>query len=283
MTERIHPFIQELVAASRSLPGDTDIEKWVHLYAEARISSHSRFDENILILSDSYKVSHWVQYPPKTEYIYSYFESRGGVYPGVVFFGLQYILKRYLCGRVVTLEKINEAEAFFAEHFGLQSPFNRSGWERIVTVHDGYLPLSIWAVPEGEVVPNRNVLMTAVNTDPECFWLTNFVESLLVQVWYPCTVATISRAQKVVISEYLHKTGTLEPDGADFKLHDFGFRGVSSVESSAIGGAAHLVNFKGTDTMSACALLREYYGSGMAGFSIPASEHSTMTAWGKDH
>jgi len=68
-----------------------------------------------------------------------------------------------------------------------------------------------------------------------------------------------------------------------FKLHDFGFRGVSSVESAATGGAAHLVNFLGSDTMAALMCIKEYYNESIAGFSIPASEHSTMTSWGREH
>jgi len=245
------------------------------------------FSNNLILMSDSYKVSHWVQYPPGTEYVYSYFESRGGKSPNVLFFGLQYILKRYLVGKVVTRDKINEAESYFKLHFGDTGPdnFNRAGWEYILENHNGHLPLSIMAVPEGSVIPTHNVLLTCVNTDAKCFWLTNFVETLLVQVWYPCTVATNSRQQKLLIRDWLIKTGgtlTTGESDLEFKLHDFGFRGVSSVESSAIGGLAHLVNFRGTDTMSANVCGRKYYGESMAGFSIPASEHSTMTSWGKD-
>ena len=121
-----------------------------------------------------------------------------------------------------------------------------------------------------------------------------------------------------------------------FKLHDFGFRGVSSVESAATGGAGHLVNFRsvlrasdrtqtlhgsvaachlsrachslalttgcflhwfllllafvrphrldysGTDTMAGYLCAAQYYGEEMAGWSIPAAEHSTITSWGKE-
>jgi nicotinamide phosphoribosyltransferase len=125
------------------------------------------------------------------------------------------------------------------------------------------------------------VLVTIENTDPACYWLPNYLETLLVQVWYPCTVATQSREMKKVIVRYLNETG--DPGGADFKLHDFGFRGVSSVETAGLGGAAHLVNFRGTDTLAGIVLARDFYACPMAGFSIPASEHSTITSWGKEH
>ena len=236
---------------------------------------------NLLLLTDSYKITHWKQYPPGTEQIYSYFESRGGDFPSVCFFALQYYLSRYLEGQVVTAAKIDEAEGFCTAHFGRTGMFNRPAWEHIVQKHAGRLPVAVKAVPEGTIVPTRNVLMTIENTDPACFWLPNYLETLLVQCWYGSTVATQSAAMKAVLLDYLHRTG--DPSLVDFKMHDFGFRGVSSVETAGVGGCAHLVHFKGTDTMAGLVIARDFYGCPMAGFSIPASEHSTITAWGKDH
>jgi len=243
--------------------------------------------DNIMILSDSYKTSHWRQYPPGTTTVYSYFESRGGKFPEVTFFGLQYIIKRYLTGQVVTQEKIEAAAKIINAHMGLgeMEHFNREGWEYILKEHGGKLPVIIKAVPEGMTVPVKNVLMTVVNTDPKCYWLTNYLETLLVQVWYPMTVCTQSREQKKVIVDYLEKTGC----GTDFldvmfQLNDFGCRGVSSMETAAIGGAGHLINFGGSDTMPGLCCLHEYYGLPLEfvlGTSIPAAEHSTITSWTK--
>jgi nicotinamide phosphoribosyltransferase len=233
---------------------------------------------NPILLSDSYKVGHWAVLPEGTEYLYSYLESRGGLYQETVFFGLQYYLKKYLTVQI-THEMINSAEVFFTKHFGTKAIFNRVGWEHIVNAHDGYLPLRIKAVPEGMVIPTRNVMMTIENTDAYCPWLTNYVETLLLKVWYTITVATLSREIKKTILEYLVKTG--DPAGLAFKLHDFGYRGASSEESAMLGGMAHLVNFMGTDTMIALVGAFEYYGEEMAGFSIPATEHSVMSALGE--
>lgn len=235
---------------------------------------------NLCMATDSYKVSHYKQYPPNTTSVYSYFESRGGEFPSTTFFGLQYYLKKYLSTRV-TQADINEACDFFDAHFGQEGVFNRKGWEHIVNKHGGRLPVRIKAVPEGTVVPNRNVLMTIENTDPECYWLTNWLETMLVQVWYGSTVASQSRHMKKTLLDFLHRTG--DPSLIDFKLHDFGYRGVSSIETAGVGGAAHLVNFKGTDTVAGLTTARDYYGSPMAGFSIPAAEHSTITSWGLEN
>lgn len=80
------------------------------------------------------QVTHHKQYPPGTTHIYSYFESRGGKFDYFVFFGLQYIIKKHLVGRVVTAEKIAEAKEIFEKHFGNPDLFNESGWRHILEV-----------------------------------------------------------------------------------------------------------------------------------------------------
>ena len=237
---------------------------------------------NIILKSDSYKTSHAVQYPVGTERVYSYFESRvGAKWDETVFFGLQAYIKKFLLGRVIDSAKIRGAKQIIDAHMG-PTIFNRAGWEYILKTYDGKLPLRIKAVPEGTPVSTSNALMTIENTDPKCFWLTNYIETLLVQTWYPSTVATLSREIKKIIKKYLEETGDTI-DGLDFKLHDFGYRGVSSDESAGFGDMSHLVSFKGTDTMIGLVYAQEYYGAEMAGFSIPASEHSTITSWGQHH
>lgn len=233
---------------------------------------------NILLDTDSYKTSHFVQYPPNTKGQFSYFESRGGLYDQTVFFGLQYLIKEYL-SKPITEEHVIEAAEFYKAH-GV--PFNLEGWMHIVKDHGGKLPLRIKAVPEGSVVPTHNVLMTVENTCPRDFWLTSYVETILVRLWYPITVATRSWVAKKKILDVLNQTSDDPRSNILFKLHDFGSRGVSSMESAAIGGAAHLINFMGSDTVAGVKMLRDYYNIPMAGFSIPAAEHSTITSWGKD-
>jgi len=235
---------------------------------------------NLPLNTDSYKPSHWLQYPKDTQTIYSYIESRGGVYDRVMFFGLQMFIKEYLM-RPITRLDILEAESYLIPH-GV--PFNKEGWEYILDEYDGKLPIRIRAVPEGSVVGTSNVLLTMENTDPKCFWLTNYLETALMRaIWYPTTVGTYSFEIKGMIKKFLEMTSDNPADELPFKLHDFGSRGVSSLESAGLGGLAHLVNFKGTDTIEALRYGREYYKEFMAGFSIPASEHSTMTSWGKEN
>ena len=234
--------------------------------------------QNLILNTDSYKASHWLQYPPGTDRTFFYVESRGGLYDKTVFFGLQAILKEWLA-KPVTHADVDEARDFFAAH---GEPFNEAGWRRIVDVHGGRLPMRIRAVPEGTVVPTHQALVTIESTDPEAYWLPSYLETLLLRLWYPVTVATLSWQVKRSIRGFLERTSDDVEGQLPFKLHDFGARGVSSAESAAIGGMAHLVNFRGTDTVQGVLAARAYYGEAMAGYSIPAAEHSTITSWGRE-
>jgi nicotinamide phosphoribosyltransferase len=237
------------------------------------------FLNNLILNTDSYKTSHYLQYPPDTEEISAYIESRGGRFPHTLFFGLQAFIKDYLL-KPISHDDIDEAQEIVTGH-GL--PFNLDGWLRVVNVHGGRLPIEIAAVEEGEVVPTHNALVQVRNTDRELPWLTSYVETALLRaVWYPTTVATLSFEAKRVIKRYLDETCDKPDDEIGFKLHDFGARGVSSLESAMLGGMAHLVNFQGTDTLAAVLGARRYYAASMAGFSIPAAEHSTITSWGRE-
>ena len=243
------------------------------------------YNNNILTLTDSYKATHWKQYPKGTTKVYSYLESRGGKFDNTMFYGLQYFIKHYLSGQVVTEQKITQAKKFWDAHLG-PGLFNEAGWRHILEKHNGHLPVRIKAVPEGTVVKTGNVLVTVENTDEQVPWLTNLLETILLQVWYPITVGTLSREVKKVLINYLKETTSYDSEGINgvvsFMLHDFGFRGVSSVESSGLGGSSHIINFMGTDTVSAILFAQEFYNTeNPLAFSIPASEHSTMTSWGE--
>jgi len=237
-----------------------------------------KYAHNIILNSDSYKYSQWPQYPEGTEYVYSYIESRGSkIYDELVFIGLQAFIREYLT-TPITRKMVDEAEKIIKAH---GEPFNREGWDYIVQVHGGRLPVEIKSVDEGTVMYLKNVLVSIVNTDPKCYWLTSFLETALLRaIWYPTTVCSNSYHSKKIIQHFLEKNG--DPSLIDFKLHDFGARGVSSLESAGLGGMAHLVNFMGTDTVSGILAAMEYYDAEVCGFSIPAMEHSTVTSWGRD-
>lgn len=239
---------------------------------------------NLLLLADAYKYSHHALYYPGTEKIYSYLESRGGTFDETVFYGLQYFLKEYLQGEAFTRADVDAAEQLMDQVFGRKGVFKREIFDYIIDKHGGRLPVRIKAVPEGMSVPVRQVLMTIENTDPNCYWLTNFLETLLMQVWYPSTVATVSHQVRKVVKRYYDETvDEAAHNGIDFVLNDFGFRGVSSVESAGLGGSAHLLSFLGSDTVYASVFAQKYYNADRVyGMSVPATEHSIMTLLGKE-
>jgi len=239
--------------------------------------------ENRVMRTDSYKFSHWLQYPPNTTHVSSYIESRGlsseveGVWDDeIVFFGIQGYIKDYMM-TPITRQMVDAAEEFAKEH---GEPFNRDGFDIIVDEHNGFYPVEIEAVPEGTVMKSRNAQVQIINTDERLAWVVSFLETAMLRsVWYPSTVATQSREIKKVIANFMDNTAG-HRNGLEFMLHDFGARGVSSSESAMIGGTAHLVNFMGSDTVEATLWAKAYYNEPMASFSVPAAEHSTMTSWG---
>lgn len=236
--------------------------------------------DNLILNTDSYKASHFVQYPPNSEIVSSYVEARGGQFKQALYFGLQAFIKAYLM-QPVTQAHIEEAAAIFAAH---GEPFNRVGWEIIVNEYNGLMPVEICALPEGSVVPTGTALVQIQNTDPRLYWLPSYLETMLLRaIWYPTTVATLSWHAKQIIRQYLEATCDSPAEQLPFKLHDFGARGTSSQETAALGGMAHLVNFMGTDTVAALLAARRYYAADMPAYSIPAAEHSTITSWGREH
>jgi nicotinamide phosphoribosyltransferase len=243
----------------------------------------SLLDTNIITDTDTYKLTQPIQYVKGLTKLGSYFESRGGQFDTLIWNGLQPLLMNGFVGnQIITKHKINEAEELAMNHVGY---FNRAQWDRLLQKHKGFLPLRINALPEGYRVQPKVALMTVDSMDPEFPSLTNHVEGYLHKVWYPTSVATMSWHVQKLIHKFLEKTGT--PETVLYRLHDFGYRGVSSEESAAIGGAAHLLAGNlGTDTLIAIRLLKKYYGyryfRGLIR-SIPASEHSTMTSWGREN
>lgn len=235
------------------------------------------FEINSIFDTDSYKMGHADMLPSGVQFLSSYGCARSDdVWHYSVFSHLQAWLKTL---RPVTMEDVREAHDTMMQHCGV---FNLEGWTRLVNECGGVLPISIDALPEGMVVPNRTPLYTIRNTRPGFSWVPQYVESpLLRAVWYGSTVATLSWTVKQAIRSFLEKTCDNPEQELAFRLHDFGARGVSSRESAALGGLAHLINFNGSDTLPGLLAARRYYNEPMAAHNIPAMEHSVICAWGE--
>lgn len=232
-----------------------------------------------ILNADTYKATHWTFEHPQFENSYGYIEARrGGQFTYVQFLGLQYALRFFLMQQV-TPAMIDEAEAELTAH-GV--PFNRAAWEYIVEEHDGYIPVRVRALPEGVIVDQGCVLVTVESTDPKVPGMAAYVETMLLRaVHYPTTIATRSLRWWKMMNEYYSQTGEAP---ADFALVDFGARGAHSTEAAALGGMAHLVNFQVTDNLMGIRFAKHAYPTNaMPGFSIPATEHSVTTSWGREN
>lgn len=242
---------------------------------------------NSMHLSDGYKVDHRNQYPAGTELVYSNWTPRQSRIDGireVVFFGLQYFIKKYLVEdfdqHFFKRPKAEVVESY-KKRIGSYLGPDAIRYEHIEALHDlGYLPIEIKAVPEGSLVPVRTAMFTIKNTMPEFFWLTNFLETILsCIIWMPCTSATISFQYKKLLMRYASETGG-DSAFVDWQGHDFSFRGMAGLEAAMMSGAGHLLNFTGTDTIPAIDFLEQYYRADstaeLIGGSVPATEHSVM-------
>lgn len=235
--------------------------------------------------TDSYKFSHPAQYPKGTDRLMSHIFSRGSEqFDEVQWFGLQLVIKEHLL-RQLTHKQVDNLIAFQRAHlFGTEIDELEIALRAVVDDYDGYMPLKIRAIPEGKVVPTKQLLATVESAvaDERIIALTTYMETLIMRVWAPTTVATTSYHIKKIIYDGLLKSADAPDEEIGFKLHDFGSRGVSSMESAAFNGAAHLVNFMGSDTTVGIMAANIGYNEEMAGYSIVATEHSTTTAFGRD-
>ena len=248
---------------------------------------------NPLTAIDFYKADHRHQYPEGTTEVYSNFTPRSnrlakiiedGHDNKIVMFGLQYFIKHFL-------QEVWNAQFFNQDKKAVVNAYKRRmdhalgpdaiAVDHIEALYDlGYLPMKIKALPEGSRVPVGVPVLTVVNTHPDFFWLTNYIESVIsCYLWKPMTSATTAFEYKRLLTQYAFNTGTAL-DLVPFQAHDFSFRGLSSLQDAAVSGAAHLTAFRGTDTVPAIDMVEDYYGADAAkdpvGFSVPATEHSVM-------
>lgn len=244
---------------------------------------------NPLTAIDFYKADHRRQYPSGTEYVYSNFTPRSsrlapvleGFDDRVVFIGLQGYIKRVLIdswNRRFFQKNKSDVIARYKERMDNALGVDAVPVDHLEALHDlGYLPLRIKALPEGSRVNIKVPMFTVVNTLPEFYWLTNYIEtSISAEVWKPCTTATIAYEYKRLLTEYAIRTGA-PLEFVPLQGHDFSFRGMSGRMDAAQSGIGHLSAFIGTDTVAAIDYAEDYYNAdGVIGVSVPATEHSVM-------
>lgn len=236
---------------------------------------------NILERVDSYKFSHWNQYPPGTQYLNAYIEARcvpEGWDENIYFTGIYDFVYSH---QTLTLswEDVDRiCLAYLAEQHGVAA--NREALHALRKCKQ--LPLKIEAKEEG-INKTRTALVQIQNTAPEFYWLVPYIETQLLRaIWYPSTVATLSMNIKNILREGMEKSCD-SLDGLEYKLHNFGSRGASSHESDVISGIAHCLQFKGTDSFASICSTKDTHRLKFIPQSIPAMEHSTVITWGQEN
>ena len=234
-----------------------------------------------IILTDSYKLGHFSQYPDCNKMV-AYGEFRKPLSKDdhrIVFYGIRYWIT--LVAKKWTVDDVDKCEHFLSTHnLGSPYPFPKDLFFSFIKECDGHFPVEIEALEEGSVI-YPHVPVFQITASGKYAKLVTWLETILTMLWYPSNVATLSRHTKDIIKKYYIKT--VDPDqysSLHTKLHDFGFRGCTCIEQSIIGGVAHLLNFSGTDTLSAAYHAQYELNRGKpVGYSIPATEHSVMTSW----
>lgn len=232
--------------------------------------------QNPILNTDAYKLTHWKEYPEGLQKLYSYAEPRkGGRFDHINFFGLQMIIHDHFLTPITT-EMIDEAERIAELTFGTKDYFHRAVWEKVRNL--GYWPIKIKSLPEGIIIPTGNVVFTIESTQPWFATTLNALETVLMHVWYPTTIATNDYYIKKSLINFYQKTGTI--NNLSWAVNDFGARGVTSLEAAERGGAAHLLHFRGSDNMPATLAIEQIYGKSGLAMSVWATEHSVATAYG---
>lgn len=223
-----------------------------------------------ILLKDAYKIDHRRQHPQGTQLVYLNFTPRTSRIQGqdeVVFFGLQYMIKKYLMDEFDDkFFNVEKSEVLFRYKRMVDNILGGDmDVSHIGDLHDlGYLPISIRALPEGSLVPLKCPMFTIENTDDRFIWLTNMLEILIsTVVWLPCT-----------------------DDFASFQANDFSIRGMQGVESTMLSGAGHTISSWGTDSIFAIDFLETYHFANsdeeLVLVSVPANEHSVKCAGSKE-
>lgn len=255
------------------------------------------YQVNAMLMSDYYKQGHPEFYPKGLEYLATYGTARMTRLTGIdkiVTFGFQWFAMDYLIERFNQTffnknkeEAVKEVKDFITETFECSS----FDIKRVEDLHDlGYLPVRLWAIPEGIQVPiysqkeNPGVVqvpfMMYESTHPKFAWVTEFLESITsCQMWYPMLIATISKfGYRDVVDKHWKKSVVGQP--ACTAISEFGFRGAEGSEGAIMAASGFLTSFNKTATCPAILQMKHYYGESMSmkeiGSGMSSTEHSVM-------
>lgn len=244
-----------------------------------------------MLAIDGYKLSHRPMFPEGTEFVRSTWTPRSGKHmpeiKQVVCFGIQGTMKEITqLFNEQFFNRPKEEVVFEYKRQVAAYTFNPNVYTKhLEELHDlGYLPLRVFALEEGTLVPFRVPMAVLENTNKKFYWLPNYVETIFSSLtWKPATTASIAKIYREIMDKNAIET-TGSTAGVEFLGHDFSMRGMSGPEDAARSGMGHLLSFVGTDTLPSISYAEQFYNADvtkeLVGCSVPASEHAVMCAGG---
>ena len=191
--------------------------------------------------------------------------------------------------RPLAHRELDEAEAFYRDFYLGSQPFPwpRAMFERIVERHDGYFPLCVMGLFDGQAHHVGEPCVQIWTDTAGCGECVGWVEStLLPYLWNYSILATRGRRRKermiaVFRSAYPSRSPDELHEMVATRLHDFGRRGGAA---SQMTGIAHLYNWLGTDTVDAAYAATHYLNDGqpLGACSVLASAHRSTTPWPRE-
>lgn len=245
------------------------------------------YNINPMLLIDFYKAVHAEMLPAKITKSVSYFTprmSRVRMWNKVVMFGLQGFVKTYLIDyfnerffeRPID-EVISEYERIMDASLGK----GVYGLQKIKDLHAlGYLPIEIWALPEGTKVPMHVPMFCITNTHDDFAWLPQALESLIsAEAWHPMLVATVGATYRDIVNKFYDETCD-DSVSRNKALGSFDFRGEECTDSAIKAAAGWCLSFVNTATVPVIPYLEKLYNCDCTkepvAFGSPSTEHAVM-------
>ena len=240
-----------------------------------------------MLLIDFYKAVHAEMLPTKITKSVSYFTprmSRVRMWNKVVMFGLQGFVKTYLIDyfnerffeRPID-EVISEYERIMDASLGK----GVYGLQKIKDLHAlGYLPIEIWALPEGTKVPMHVPMFCITNTHDDFAWLPQALESLIsAEAWHPMLAATVGATYRDIVNKFYDETCD-DSVSRNKALGSFDFRGEECTDSAIKAAAGWCLSFVNTATVPVIPYLEKLYNCDCTkesvAFGSPSTEHAVM-------
>lgn len=248
-------------------------------------------NKNPCLMVDAYKLGHYFQMPDGVKTIYSTWTARNAKYhdegrcKNSVIFGHQGYIQEVLIdffNENFFMADIDKIEADFKRKVGAIFHPAYTDFSRFRELHElGYLPIAIYGVPEGTVLPTNIPDHVLYNTDERFAWLPQYLEDIWsCHNWMPTTSATTAYYRRKILEPFVENTcDDMSP--LAHMCGDFSMRGMTSEDAAYISTCGHLLSFDRTATVEGNAYLEQYYGAELSpgktpGLGVPSLEHSVV-------